>query len=175
MIKKMKLLYKTELKRFLRKTKKDFPPKRELVFFLYDVEYPSNVGSIFRLADACGVKEIYITGITPDPVSPKIRKIARYKIKSIRWKRVKNVEPVFNQLRERGFSICALEIADEAEIYFKESFPSKVCLVVGNEDHGIPNKVLSKCDSSIFIPMYGKGKSLNVHVALSVVAYYLLT
>jgi len=47
-------------------------------------------------------------------------------------------------------------------------------LVVGNEDHGVPNKILDKCDNSVFIPMYGRGKSLNVHVALSVVAYHLL-
>lgn len=170
----MKLLYKTELKRFLKKTKINFPLKRELVFFLYAVEYPANVGSIFRLADACGVKEVYLAGITPDPVTPKIKKIARYKIRSIRWKQVKNVELTFNQLRKRGFSISALEVTDESEIYSKSNFPNKVCLVVGNEDHGIPNKILNECDNSIFIPMYGKGKSLNVHVALSVVAYHLL-
>jgi len=31
---------------------------------------------------------------------------------------------------------------------------------------------LALCDDAIFVPMYGKGQSLNVHVSLAVVCYY---
>ncbi|MBW7959175.1 MAG: tRNA methyltransferase, partial [Candidatus Promineofilum sp.] len=49
----------------------------------------------------------------------------------------------------------------------------KTCLVVGHEDHGITKATLAACDSAVFLPMYGKGLSLNVHVALAVVLYHI--
>jgi tRNA (guanosine-2'-O-)-methyltransferase len=49
-----------------------------------------------------------------------------------------------------------------------------VALVLGNEDHGVTRACLALCNAAIFVPMYGKGKSLNVHVSLAVVGYYLL-
>jgi tRNA G18 (ribose-2'-O)-methylase SpoU len=45
------------------------------------------------------------------------------------------------------------------------TYPQKTCLIVGHEDHGVTKAVLAECDSSVFIPMVGKGLSLNVHVA----------
>jgi tRNA (guanosine-2'-O-)-methyltransferase len=171
----MKLLYGTELKRFLNRAKKANRPKRKIVFILHDVEYPVNVGSIFRLADACGVKEIYLSGITPLPTTPKIKKVSRGKVKFANWKKVKNLEQTLGDLKKRGYQVCALEITNLSKNYGDYQFPNKVCLVVGHEDHGIPNKVLKHCDFSVFIPMFGKGRSLNVHVALAVVAYYLQT
>ena len=39
--------------------------------------------------------------------------------------------------------------------------------MVGHEDHGVPKKALAAADEALFIPMYGKGASLNVHVALA--------
>ena len=53
-------------------------------------------------------------------------------------------------------------------------YPQKTCLVVGHEDHGITKATLALCDAAVFLPMYGKGLSLNVHVALSVVVYHIL-
>ena len=48
----MKQLRGKPLKDFLKQAE---PPQRELVFVLQDVQDPVNVGSAFRIADACGV------------------------------------------------------------------------------------------------------------------------
>jgi 23S rRNA (guanosine2251-2'-O)-methyltransferase len=53
-------------------------------------------------------------------------------------------------------------------------YPSKTCLVVGHEDHGVTRATLAACDGAVFIPMYGKGRSLNVQTALAVVLYHVL-
>ena len=34
-------------------------------------------------------------------------------------------------------------------------------------------EITHACDAAVFIPMYGKGLSLNVHVALAVVLYHI--
>ena len=51
----MKQLRGKPLKDFLKQSEQ---PERELVFILQDVQDPINVGSAFRIADACRVKEL---------------------------------------------------------------------------------------------------------------------
>ena len=75
----MKPLIGTELKRFLRDYKRQHPLRHDLVGILQSVEYPYNVGSIFRLADGARMRELVLTGITPTPPNPTIDKVGRYK------------------------------------------------------------------------------------------------
>jgi len=65
-------------------------------------------------------------------------------------------------------------LANDAVPYQEYDYPEKTCLVVGHEDHGVTKAVLNECDAAVFLPMYGKGRSLNVHVALSIVLYHIL-
>jgi len=161
------------LKRFLRRYRKTRPPERSIVFLLQSVEYPVNVGSIFRIADACGVEEVILCGITPTPPNPTIAKVARGKEQRVPWRYVKEATQALAELRDEGFRLCALEITDEAVPYFAYEPPERVCLVVGHEDHGLTRATLALCDDALFVPMYGKGRSLNVHVSLAVVAYHI--
>jgi tRNA (guanosine-2'-O-)-methyltransferase len=78
------------------------------------------------------------------------------------------------QLRAEGYWIAALEITDQCQPYYAVSYPGRVALVLGNEDHGVTRACLTLCDTAIFVPMYGKGKSLNVHVSLAIVGYHML-
>src|ERR687883_366426 len=71
-------------------------------------------------------------------------------------------------------STCAIEIASGAQPYYAVDYPRKVCLVVGNEYHGVTRRTLDACDAAIFLPMYGKIESLNVHVALGIASYHIL-
>ena len=169
----MRQLRGTELKRFLRRYRKTRPPERSIVFLLQSVEYPVNVGSIFRIADACGVEEVILCGITPTPPNPTIAKVARGKEQRVPWRYVKEATQALAELRDEGFRLCALEITDEAVPYFAYEPPERVCLVVGHEDHGLTRATLALCDDALFVPMYGKGRSLNVHVSLAVVAYHI--
>lgn len=149
-------------------------PALELVLLLQDVEDPVNVGSAFRIADALKVKEIVLTGISARPPHPLITKVGRAKDKRVRWRYVDKVEVALEELGAEGFERCAVEITPSSEPYFARPYPAKTCLIVGHEDHGVTRRALEKCDRVVFIPMYGKGASLNVHVALGVVAFHVL-
>ena len=70
--------------------------------------------------------------------------------------------------------MLALETAQGALCYMEYPYPPKVCLVLGNESKGVYASTLAHCDGAVFIPMYGKGPSLNVHVAGALVAYQAL-
>jgi len=169
----MRPLIGTELKRFLRDYRRAHPPRRELVALLQSVEYPANVGSIFRLADGAGVSELVLTGITPTPPNATIDKVGRYKSLRLPWRYEAEPLVAIDGLRARGYGIVAVELTDDAVPYFDYAFPQKVCLVVGHEDHGVTKATLAACDAAVFVPMYGKGLSLNVHVALAVILYHL--
>ena len=170
----MKLLIGTELKRFLRDYKRQNRPGRDLSLLLQSVEYPVNVGSIFRLADGAGVSELLLTGITPTPPHPTIDKIGRYKSKRVRWRYEESALEAIRQVKELGFEVVALELTDTAVPYTRYAYSQKVCLVAGHEDHGVTKSTLAACDGSVFVPMYGTGRSHNVHTAMAIVLYHVL-
>ena len=170
----MKPLIGTDLKRFLRDYKRTNKPTHDLVALLQSVEYPANVGSIFRVADGAGVSELVLTGITPTPPHPTIDKVGRFKSLKVPWRYEQDPVRAISDLKTDGYHVVAVELADTAVPYHTYSYPQKTCLVVGHEDHGITKATLAACDTAMFLPMYGKGRSLNVHVALSIILYHIL-
>ena len=170
----MKPLIGTDLKRFLRDYKRENKPDYDLVALLQSVEYPANVGSIFRVADGAGVNELVLTGITPTPPHPTIDKVGRFKSLKVPWRYEQDPVQAISDLKADGYHVVAVELADTAVPYHTFSYPQKTCLVVGHEDHGITKATLAACDTAVFLPMYGKGLSLNVHVALGIILYHIL-
>lgn len=170
----MRPLIGTDLKRFLRDYKRAHPTDMDLVVLLQSIEYPANVGSIFRVADGANVTELVLTGITPTPPNATIEKVGRYKSLRVPWRHESDPLVAAAQLRQQGYQIVAVELAEGATPYHEFQYASKTCLVVGHEDHGITKAMLAACDAAVFLPMYGKGLSLNVHVALGIVLYHAL-
>lgn len=163
----------TDLKRFVRDYRRAHPPQHDLVALLQSVEYPANVGSIFRLADGAGVSELVLTGITPTPPNATIDKVGRFKSLRLPWRYEADPLTAIGGLKQRGYQIVAIELTDDAAPYHQFDYAPKCCLVVGHEDHGVTKATLAACDAAVFLPMYGKGLSLNVHVALAVVLYHI--
>ena len=169
----MQQLRGTTLKRFVRDFRRDHPLHHDLTLILQSVAYPVNVGSLFRIADACRVSEVVLTGITPTPPNPTIGKVGRNRDRDVPWRYADRAEDALADLRRGGYHICAIEITDRAVPYYTFDYPERLCLVVGNEDHGVTRGALALCDSAVFVPMYGKGRALNVHVSAAVVLYHL--
>lgn len=167
----MKQLRDKELKQFLKQA--HYPPV-ELVFILQDVEDPVNVGACFRIADACGVKEIVLTGISATPPHPTIAGVGRGAHRRVKWHTTKHAADAIETYKTQGYAGYALEVASGAVPYHTAEYSEKMCLIVGNEYRGVSRRTLEACDAAIYLPMYGKVRSLNVHVALAVATYHIL-
>ena len=167
----MKQLRGKPLKDFLKRVK---PPERELIFILQDVQDPVNVGSAFRIADACGVKEFILTGISARPPHPLVRKVGRGKHRRVKWRYTEQAADAIVSLRAEGYTSYALEVTAHSIRYDQADYPNKICLIVGHEDHGVTKRTLAACDAVLYLPMYGAGASLNVHVSLGIAAYHIL-
>jgi len=169
----MRALHGTLLKRFHRDFRREHPIHHDVVVILQSVEYPVNVGSVFRIADAARIEELILAGITPRPPHATIAKVGRNKHKCVPWHYEKGVDAPIAELKGSGYRVFALEIAEGAKPYYEIDWPDKICLVLGHEDHGITRATLALCDEAVFIPMWGKGLSLNLHVTLAIVLFHI--
>ena len=155
-----------------------------MITLLHNIRSIHNVGSIFRTSDAAGIKKIYLCGITPAPIDeygrerPAFTKVSLGAEKGIDWESVPSTVDTIKLLRDKGYSVCALEQAPSSVQLW--SYPVSVdrldrfALVVGNEVDGLPKDVLEQCDAIVHIPMYGKKESLNVAVAYGICVYSFL-
>ena len=165
-------LRKVEAKRLFEKAAAQYPPRVELAFLLQSLVDPRNVGSLFRIADACGARELVFTGRTPVPPHEEIDRTSRGHDRRIPWRKIPQIDAAARSLKEEGYHLIALEMAQGTECYLDYPYPGKICLVLGNETKGVYPSMLQHCDGAVFIPMHGKGPSMNVHVAAALVAYH---
>lgn len=159
----------------VRQLHKEFQQSRandvELAFLLQDWDDPYNVGSLFRVADACGAKLMVMTGKTPMPPHPQIHVTSMGHHRRIAHRRFDVHEEAALWLKEQGYALVAVELAEGAVVYTDYEWPEKVCLVLGNEVNGVYGSVMKHRDAAVYIPMFGKGRSMNVHVSAAVVAF----
>lgn len=140
---------------------------------LEDIQYARNVASMFRTADAAGVSKIYLVGNSQTPPFGKdLQKASRKKERSVKWEYKENAGKAIKYLKSKDYLIAMLEVTDKAipisEFKYRFGPEQKVCLVAGNEVNGIRKTTLEKSDIDLFIPLRGKGASLNVSVAVAV-------
>jgi len=148
--------------------------EQEVYLILHNIRSAYNVGSIFRTADAAGVKKVYLCGYTPTPDNQKVVKTSLGAEKYIPWEYYKQTWRLLKKLNANGIQIIALEQTKKSADYrqFKPRFP--LALVVGNEVRGLSKKILTYVDKIIAIPMYGRKESLNVAVAAGIALYKLI-
>lgn len=169
----MKQLRKKEAKNFL----KDIPTRtQEISLLLENIQYARNVAASFRTADAAGIEKLYLTGISHHPpFGRELKKVSRKKESVVRWEYYKKTHNAIRELKEQGYFLVALELTDEAvSIYQLAQMlrrKQKVCILAGSEVYGITKKLLSQCDLSTYIPMWGKGTSLNIAISVGVALY----
>ena len=154
-----------------------------MILILQDIRSLHNVGSIFRTADAAGIKKIYLCGVTSAPVDrfgdprPQVVKVSLGAEKSVPWEKVDKIEDCIASLKESGFKIIAVEQHRNSIPYnnlkISKTELSKTALLLGAEINGLKDPTLKLCDAIIEIPMFGKKESLNVAVAFGIVAFRL--
>ena len=133
-----------------------------------------NVGAMFRSADAAGVAELILCGITGRPPRPEIEKTALGATETVPWRYEKDALAAICQLKAAGVTIVALEHTAESRPFWSVAYPTPVCLVVGNEVWGVQESLLEAVDLAVEIPMLGAKHSLNAGVAFGVAVYELV-
>jgi tRNA G18 (ribose-2'-O)-methylase SpoU len=167
----MKPLQKKEIKKLF----KEYKQKVEFVLIAENIQYARNVAELFRIADALRIQKIILTGISQKPPFGKdLVKVSRTKEDHVQWEYTEKSFNAIVKLKSQGFVVTALEITDEAvdvKSYIGNLKSNKIAIVIGNEVYGVTRELLNHCDNSVYLPMYGKGGSLNVSVSLGILLY----
>lgn len=145
--------------------------KIPLIVVLNNIRSLYNVGSIFRTADGVGVEKLYLCGITPIPPDNQITKTALGAERTVKWKFFERAIDAVKQAKADGYKIVLLEQTQTSQLYQDFIPQGPTCLVLGNENSGVSDELLSLSDSSIEIEMAGLKNSLNVSVAFGIVGY----
>ena len=147
--------------------------RREIYFILDNVLDTYNTGGIFRLADALGVKKVYLCKGTETPPNHRIKKASINTTEWVKWKYTETAMQAIKDLKSKikNIQIVAIEQDKKSVTYTEINYKLPIAFVVGNETDGCSKETLKACDKIAEIPMWGVNTSLNVIVSLSIVAY----
>ncbi|MDD5438529.1 MAG: TrmH family RNA methyltransferase [Patescibacteria group bacterium] len=146
----------------------------ELHIIAHNIRSTENVGAIFRTCDSLGISKLWLTGYTPTPEHPKVKKTALGAEASVAFEKTINVEELIAKLKEQGFRIVGLELDERARALDLYEAGPKVVLLLGNEVEGISPYLLEQCDDLVFIKQKGVKESLNVSVAAGIAMYSIM-
>jgi 23S rRNA (guanosine2251-2'-O)-methyltransferase len=142
-----------------------------------DVRSLMNVGSIFRTADAAGINQLYLCGITGCPPRKEIAKTSLGAEDHVAWEYFAHPLDIILSLKRKGVTVLGLEKTEHSralpDLFVDNTLSKPLCFVVGNEITGVSPEVLANCDYVCHLPMKGFKESLNVSVAFGVAAYFL--
>jgi tRNA G18 (ribose-2'-O)-methylase SpoU len=119
---------------------------------LHNIRSSYNVGSIFRTADSALLDKITLCGFTPHPPSKEIAKTALGALDTVPWVYEQDILRAIEAEKAAGKKVFAVELTDRKRLYTDD-------------------EVISACDDSIEIPMFGLKHSLNVSVAAGIVIF----
>ena len=170
----MRKLLNRELER---KTVEQFrsTEKAPFIIVLDNVRSQSNVGSIFRTADAFLTEAIYLCGITSTPPHREIQKTALGATESVSWKYFSETSAALNELKDKGYKIIAVEQAD-GSIALQDlniDYGGKYALVFGHEVNGVDQEIVNNCDLCVEIPQFGTKHSFNIAISVGIVLWEL--
>jgi len=155
---------------------------RQVILALHNIRSTHNVGAIFRTADAVGVAEIFLIGVTPDPIDrfgrkrSDVAKAALGAEETIKWQHFDdaNFLEKVSALKKENFQIISIEQSENSVDYKTINAGENILIIVGNEVDGLPKEVIGLSDFIAEIPMLGEKESLNVSVATGVALFRIL-
>jgi TrmH family RNA methyltransferase len=133
---------------------------------LYDIKDPGNLGTIIRVADWFGIKNIYLSENSVEVYNPKCVQASMGSLFRVNC-RYGAVENIFSDAKKNQSKVVAATL--EGINLYQYRKPEKTLLVMGSESHGLSPDILNLCDEQITIPSYGQAESLNVAIATGII------
>ncbi|MBR3691739.1 MAG: RNA methyltransferase [Clostridia bacterium] len=136
-----------------------------------EIRDPGNLGTIVRTADAFGCGGIYLCGDCADVWSPKVVRSCMGSIFRV---------PIYTGSAAECAAFCR---AAELSLYvtkprrdaraLSEGFMPRMAVAIGNEAHGISDKLEALSDGCIYVDMTGGAESLNAAICAGVILWHM--
>lgn len=143
--------------------------KQPLVVAVDGIQDPGNLGTIIRSADAVGATGVVVGKGSVDIYNPKTVRATMGSLFHLPIIEA-NLEDVLPNVRAHDIDIVSTGLQTDRTCY-DEEFNKGMWIVVGNEGHGVSERVAPYVDRQMIIPMVGQAESLNVAMATTVILY----
>lgn len=145
--------------------------KDNLVIALDGVQNPGNMGTIIRLADWFGVKDVVCSIESADCYNPKVIQATMGAILRVRVHYTDNLAHLLGEAYSAGMPIYGT-LLDGENIYYK-ALTSHGIIVMGNEGRGLTEECRRELTERLYIPPYPANsptsESLNVAMATGII------
>lgn len=140
------------------------------LLILDDVQDPGNLGTIIRSSKAFNVDTIILSTNSVDIYNDKVLRSTQGMLftMNIIYADLEKEIPI---LKKEGYHLLGTDVNTGIDVRKKKY--SKYALVMGNEGHGVSDKIKALCDENLYIKMNDECESLNVGVATSILLYEL--
>jgi len=138
----------------------------QLIVALDDVRDPGNLGTIIRLCDWFGIKDLLCSLETVDCFNPKVIQASMGSITRV------NINYINLPTFLKDTNLLVFGAFMDGENVYKKNLPAKGVLVMGNEANGISKSVETLVTEKIAIPRFGAiqaTESLNVATATAII------
>lgn len=148
-------------------------PEPAVLIMLDQIHDPRNLGAIIRTANATNADGVIIPKNNTVDITTAVHKASAGSTQYTAIVKVTNIAQTIEKLKANG--IWVVGTVEDAELtYNSVDLTAPICIVLGNEGHGIRRLVKQKCDYLVHLPMLGQISSLNVSVTAGVLLYEVL-
>ncbi len=137
---------------------------------LCQLQDPGNMGMILRTADALGVEAVLTTGCC-ELYSPKTIRATMGSVFRVPVYDSADPLELLEQLHASGISAYAAVPAKHAVPLPECRFSGGAAVWIGNEGNGLPEEIITACDTAVTIPMQGGPESLNAAMAAGILMW----
>jgi len=148
--------------------KKTFP----ITVLCENVTNAPNIGSLFRICDAFGVEKIVFSGQDLPIPSRKMQKTSRATEKYVPYQIINDIHQYISEIK-KTHQLIVIEITDKSLPIQQHQFNTDkpIVLIIGDENFGVSESILTEVNEIIHINMYGENSSMNVVQATNIAIY----
>lgn len=143
----------------------------DLTLILEKIRDPGNLGTMIRLADWYGVRQLICSKDSVDCYNPKVVQSSMGAIFRVEVHYIDLFEYMLDIKQSKSRTIYGTSLTGSD--LFKTKLSKPAIIILGNESEGISKAIDELSDDNLYIPNFSSGKktseSLNVSVAAAVV------
>ncbi len=141
---------------------------------LENLQDPSNVGAVFRTAEALGVDGIILTEGCASCFSPKALRAGMGAMFRIPIYYTVDAPADMAAAAERNMRPMAAVPRDDAADVTGIRFFRGAIMCIGNEGNGLSEALIGACPEKVTIPMNGRAESLNAATAAAILMWEMM-
>ena len=131
---------------------------------------PGNLGTIIRTAASAGVDALVIVGSSTDPYDPRSVRAAMGALFALPVVTEGKVEGFLAWADDHGLRLVGSSAKGDVD-YRDADYTRPIAMLLGSEQHGLDEELVSAAHVNVRIPMIGRASSLNLAAAAAVLAF----